>query len=225
MKRATALIALLFVCILPSGLHAHERQTFEVNGINYQFVVGSVGEPVFVDDKSGVELRVERVSVALGHEEHHHGVGPGAVEGLEKVLKVELRAGDKKKVLDLTAAYNEVGLYRAPFFPTASEQLTYRFYGVLEGTPIDVSFTCAEAGHVMESKAETSRVEIAPGIVRVSKAGSFSCPREKNALGFPHETVSIAQVDNNASSSGTIGYMAGAIGLFALGASLFRRRR
>ncbi len=218
-------IALLtfVLCIIPVLTSAHERQTFEINGINYQFVVGSVGEPVYVDDKSGVEVRVERVSVLPGHEEHHSDVGPGAVIGLEKTMQVDLVSGDRRKTLELSPGYNEPGLYRAVFFPTASTQIGYRFYGTLEDIPVDITFTCSPAGHVMEAPSINSdRVTLSPGVVRTSQTGSFGCPREKAEIGFPYEATELATLQSD--STRMIAWGAAALSLLAVGLVLSRRR-
>ncbi|HEU5120861.1 MAG TPA: hypothetical protein VFT71_07715, partial [Candidatus Nitrosocosmicus sp.] len=37
--------------------YAHQRALFNINGQDYLFVIGSLNEPVSVDDKTGVELR------------------------------------------------------------------------------------------------------------------------------------------------------------------------
>ncbi len=63
------------------------------------FVVGFLNELVCVDDKTGVDLKVSLVDPDKLNDSSSSNVKP--VEGLEKTLKVEISAGDKKKVLDL----------------------------------------------------------------------------------------------------------------------------
>jgi hypothetical protein len=65
------------------------------------FVVGSIGEPLFVDDKSGV------ASDPLSS--NANGIKP--IEGLENMLKVETSAGDKNTTLDFESAFGEIGVY------------------------------------------------------------------------------------------------------------------
>ena len=36
--------------------NAHQKQLVSIGGKDYLFLVGSVNEPVFIDDKSGVEF-------------------------------------------------------------------------------------------------------------------------------------------------------------------------
>ena len=89
---AIALAALLGAPLLAS---AHEHQEFKIGTKYYQFTVGSLNEPVAVDDKTGVDLRVNQISAPIsGHDETMQKAEPGTpVTGLESTLKVELIAG------------------------------------------------------------------------------------------------------------------------------------
>jgi hypothetical protein len=50
-----ALVSL--VSVTPQAF-AHERQLYTIGGQDYLIVIGSLNEPIIVDDKSGVDLRV-----------------------------------------------------------------------------------------------------------------------------------------------------------------------
>jgi hypothetical protein len=158
---------------------AHERQTFRVGDRTLLFVVGSLGEPVYVDDKSGVELRVKVADPS----DPGNASAPKAVPvtGLEKALKVELSADGQKKVLDLAAAYNDPGAYKAVFFPTAPTTLSYRFFGTIDGHDFDTTFTCAAAGHAMGSHTDHPGHN-EPGMIH---EGGFGCPKAKEDVQFP----------------------------------------
>lgn len=220
MKKITgALLALLMAAPLITA--AHEHQSFEINGEIYDITIGSMNEPVAVDDKSGVEF-----SVTMAGHEHmaandHHGSG-GAVEGLEETLKVELIAGDKKKVLDIRPTYGEPGSYYAPFYPTVATTLSYRVFGTIDETPFDYTFTCNPAGHA-PAEEDTTRVEVSENVFRVHKSGSFGCPVEKASLGFPEESSDLVSLKEDAQSGAMVGWVAGAVALVAL-AVAFRRR-
>jgi hypothetical protein len=77
------------------------------------FVIGSQNEPVFVDDKSGVDF----FAYTPDHKDPLNSFANGSkpIEGLEKMLKVEISAGAKKKVLALEPAFREPGHYEAAF--------------------------------------------------------------------------------------------------------------
>ncbi len=195
----SAVLVLAFLA-LPSAVSAHERQVFDVGGTQYLFVVGSLNEPTFVDDKSGVELRVLLADPKAPGDSRASGVTP--VEGLDKTLKVEVSAGAKKKVFDLRPAFGDPGAYKAEFFPTVATTFTYRVFGTLletptdetlAETPIDVMFACSPAGEATPGE-DTSVVPLAVGVSRVLKAGSFGCPRPKGEAGFPEPALSLREV-------------------------------
>jgi hypothetical protein len=188
MKKTAVFIAL--IAAFPFAAFAHEHQIFEINGVTYEFGIGSMNEPVVVDDKSGLELRVNKVGAAPGHEDHHTSMTEGAVSGLEKTLKVELVADRARKTLDLTPAWGVAGLYNAPFYPTEATQFSYRLFGTIDGIPVDLTFTCMPRHDMEGATADITRTEVSPGVVRVEKRGAFGCPQEKADLGFPSLAVS-----------------------------------
>jgi hypothetical protein len=189
---------------ITSNAFAHETQEFEIGGVKYQFVVGSINEPITVDDATGVELRV----TALGGQTHEeadehevHVVG-GPQAGIEQALKVELIAGDKKKQLELRPAFGQKGLYTAKFYPTVETTYTYRFFGTLNNTPVDLSFTCNPAGHP-QTPEDTSSVEISDEVTRTLKKGAFGCPAAKAGLGFPEQSASINELTKTSAGLAT----------------------
>ncbi len=95
MKKQVLLVLAPAVALLCAALPAsgHERDTFKIGDRYYVFTVGSLNEPFVVDSISGVDLRVSRLSGPPGG-----AAGKGSpIAGLERTLKVELSAGDKKK--------------------------------------------------------------------------------------------------------------------------------
>lgn len=178
-------IAALFagMLVLPTLASAHERQVINIGGTDYLFVVGSLSEPIVVDDKTGLDLRVKIADPKDPTNSNAPGAKP--VTGLEAALKVELSAGDKKKEMSISPAYNDPGAYKNTFFPTIKTGFTYRLTGTINNTPVDLSFTCAPEG----SKATEDKTEVSlgAGVKRVYKNGQFGCPLGKEELGFPEE--------------------------------------
>lgn len=158
--------------ILPLIASAHERQVFRIGDKTYAFVVGFANEPVFVDDKSGVDLRVRLADPA-----------DTPVEGLDKSLKVEVSANDKKKTLPFEAAFRDPGLYHAWFFPTAATTYQFRVTGELNGVPINLTFSCVPAHG--PSAPDKSEVKVSEGVTRIFKSGAFGCPLAKDAARIP----------------------------------------
>lgn len=216
MKKLAALA--VAAALVPTVAFAHEHHIFEINGLRYEFTVGSINEPVVVDDKSGVELHIQKVGAVAGHESHHAAASAeGAVAGLEETLQVELQSGNDRRTLALAPTWSAPGFYTATFYPTSASELRYRVFGTIDDIPVDLLFTC-KPRHDMEGvETDTTRTELSPGVIRVEKRGAFGCPMEKAALGFPAASASVYDVKNTADLSLILGGIGVALALLALG--------
>lgn len=221
MKKTLTTAAITALAALPLAASAHEHQMFEVNGVEYAFTIGSLNEPVTVDDKTGLDLRISKSGPTHADGEDHDAGMP--VSGLEETLKVEMIAGSAKKVTDLTPVYNTPGAYKNSFYPTVATTLSYRIFGDLEGTPIDLTFTCNPAGHA-PAPEDTTRVAMGDNVVRTHKSGSFGCPSPKADLGFPEQSADVVSLQKNGSNSDMVSYGAGALALAALAVAFTRRK-
>jgi hypothetical protein len=185
---------------------AHERDTFKIGDKYYLLTVGSLNEPFIVDNLSGVDLRVAQLSGPVG------GVAGGAagkgtpVTGLERTLKVELAAGDKKETLPFDPSSNTPGSYAANFIPTVQTTYSYRIFGTIDSNSVDLTFTCV-TGEVSESAENNSPVKVSDSITRLRKVGAFGCPASKKNLGFPEPSLSSYEL-NQAVQSLTAGNQA-----------------
>lgn len=177
------------------GAQAHETHLYEIGGEYYRFTVGSLNEPISVDDRTGAYLQVFQ---SQGPAENRATETP--VTGLADELQVELLAGDKSKVVNLTPTYGEEGSYYSIFYPTVATTYTYRFFGNINDTPVDLEFTCNPSGHV-QVDASSERVEMSDGVYRVLSRGTFGCPADKASLGFPEESASVAELNSRVSAT------------------------
>ena len=179
-----ALVSL--VSVTPQAF-AHERQLYTIGGQDYLIVIGSLNEPIFVDDKSGVDLRV----LTADPNNPMNSTAEGAVpaEGLEETVQVELGAGNVTKVLQLEPAFGEPGAYEAPFYPTVATTLTYRLFGTINNTPVDLTFTCTPTGEA-GATADNSTVQVSEGVVRKGIEGGYGCPAPVTDAGFPEPLMS-----------------------------------
>lgn len=184
---ALALAALVSLVSVTPQAFAHQRQLYTIGGQDYLFVVGSLNEPIFVDDKTGVYLSVQTPDPNDPMNSNANGTEP--VEGLEETLQVELGAGNVTKVLQLEPAFGEPGTYEAPFYPTVATTLTYRVFGTINNTPVDLTFTCSPAGEAGDV-ADNSTVQISEGVVRKGIDGGYGCPAPLTDVGFPEPFVS-----------------------------------
>jgi hypothetical protein len=170
--------------------YAHQRALFNINGQDYLFVIGSLNEPVSVDDKTGVELRAMYPDSSNPTDSSANGTQP--VTGLEESLNVEILAGDKNLTSNLEPAFGELGSYESePFYPTIATTYDYRIYGDINGTAFDVTFSCNPAGGEA-AQSDNSTVQISEGVERKSLLGGFGCPTER--IGFPEPYVSQYEV-------------------------------
>lgn len=181
--------------VLPMIAGAHQRELYTIGGTDYLMVVGSLAEPIVVDDKTGLDLRVMKADPSDPTNASGKGVSP--VTGLEATLKLELIAGDKKKIQDIAAAYGTPGSYKTTFFPTIPTTLTYRVFGTINNTPVDLSFTCNPAG-IAASPEDKTEIPMGDNVVRKFKAGQFGCPQSKAEFGFPELSMSMHEVHMDA---------------------------
>jgi hypothetical protein len=173
---------------------AHQRQLFTIGDKDYLFVVGSLNEPIFVDDKSGVDFAAYWPNATDPLNSDANGTRP--IEGLEKMLKVEISAGNKNKTLDFEPAYGEPGNYEAPFFPTVETTYNYTLFGDINGTAFRATWTCNPAGAESEPMSDNSTVQISEGVTRKGLTGGFGCPQSKTDAGFPEPFMSNNEIVN-----------------------------
>lgn len=226
MKITTLIFSAIFIYSLfltNSSALAHESQTFRIGGREYDFVIGSLNEPVAVDDKTGVELRVSDIAAKA------------PVAGLEQTLRVELVAGDKKKILNLAATYGTPGSYRAVFIPTVQTTYTYRIFGTIHDVPVDISFTCNPAGHPA-SPEDLTPVEMGTDVVRLRKSGAYGCPVGRADLGFPESSATVydlradiaaleKDLEHAVSSNRNLSVLAAFLGAVGIGLGIAARRK
>jgi hypothetical protein len=173
--------ALILLSISANFVSAHQRGLFAIGGKNYLLVMGSQNEPVFVDDKSGVDFFAYTPDPKDPMNSQANGTKP--VEGLENTLKVIVSAGNKNQTFDLEPAFRDPGHYNAAFFPTVQTTYSYTLNGTINNTPVKIKWTCAVGG---ESKsADNSTVKISDGVERKGLAGAFGCPESRAHVAFP----------------------------------------
>ncbi len=186
-----AAAALVLAAISAAPALAHEER--DVSG--YAFEVGLIDEPVFVGERSGLELFVHK--------------GDAAVSGLEKTLKAEAIYGQSTLPLTLSPDEGDASHYTAVFIPTAAGPYTFHIFGTVDGTAVDQRFTSSPTGFdEVRDVASGQFPDQLPSVVDLAaqaKKGEDAAAQLPLAIGL-----------------GAVGAL---LGLVALGVALAGRRR
>ena len=143
--------------------------------------------PFFVDDKSGAEAFISLAdpSDPLNSDAN----GTQNIEGLEKTIKFEISAGDKKKELIVEPAWRDPGHYEATFYPTIETTYNYRLFGTINNVSVSLDYQCVPGG-AQEGAQENVTKLISEGVTLKAQRGGFGCPASRADAGFPEPYVS-----------------------------------
>jgi hypothetical protein len=232
MKKVITTVPALLLVVLPFAASAHEVATYKINGAMYQVVIGSLNEPVVVDDKTGIDLTVSKCATStcaptMSPDGGMDGPAGAPVTGLDQTLKVTLAAGSQKKTLALVPQYGQDGKYTTPFYPTVATTLSYEFTGTIAGTPVDLTYTCIPEG-TPNAPENMTPVKLSNSVTQMSTSGGFGCPVEKADLGFPERSASVADLSSEAGTANGMADVGLGVGVVALvfgGFALMRSKK
>ncbi len=128
--RTLIAVALLSALLLPVAASAHEHRDVG----QYKFVVGFINEPAFEGEQNGIWVSITDKTTQT------------PMENLAETLKAQVIYGEQQLDLALEPAWNEKGVYTADFYPTSAGDYTFRFFGDINGTAIDETFTSSPEG-------------------------------------------------------------------------------
>jgi hypothetical protein len=174
------------------SLSAHESRLYTIGDQDYWITVGSINEPVFVDDKSGAEAFIRTADPANPLDRNANGTR--LVEGLEKTLKFEISAGDKKKVFEIEPAFNDTGHYESVFYPTVETTYNYRLFGTINNVTVSIDFQCQTAEG--EGQQDNSTKQISEGVTQKAQRGGFGCITSRADVAFPEPYISNDELGN-----------------------------
>jgi len=181
------------------GTEAHERRSV----VAYNFVVGWLNEPAYLNEPNAVDMRISRASDA------------SPVTGLEQTLKVEVTQGESKTTLDFWPRFNTPGAYDGRLMPTAPGVFAFRIFGTIEGQQVNETFTASDSTFaiIAEPPAFPNPYVAVGGI-------------DETVTGLESRIVEL-ESDGGGSGSGKtfgiIGVVVGALGLAVAGYSLTRK--
>ncbi len=128
--RTLIAVALLSALLLPVAASAHEHRDVG----QYKFVVGFINEPAFEGEQNGIWVSITDKTTQT------------PMENLAETLKAQVIYGEQQLDLALEPDWNEKGVYTADFYPTSAGDYTFRFFGDVNGTAIDETFTSSPEG-------------------------------------------------------------------------------
>jgi hypothetical protein len=178
----------VIILLASIGIHSvagHERRLYTIGDQDYLLEVGSLNEPAYVDDKSGVLVRVLLPDPSDPLNDEANGTVP--IEGLS--LEADVVAGGNNMTLELEPSFEEPGLYEAVFYPTIPTTYSYTVYGDINGAAFRDTFTCSPVGE-SEPTQDNSTVAISNDVTRIGQVGGFGCFESRADLSFPEQYVS-----------------------------------
>jgi hypothetical protein len=124
-RRLGILMTLAVICLAPTRGLAHGHT--EVG--DYELVIGFHNEPAYQGEPNGLDLFVTNKNTGE------------SVIGLEETLKAQIIFGSSERELSIEPQFGQEGAYTALLIPTQVGDYTWRIFGTIEGTPVDVSMT------------------------------------------------------------------------------------
>jgi hypothetical protein len=228
MKRIAPVMIVTLVAVI-TGLwstgnptaSAHERRAI---GDKYMMVVGFLGEPAFVDEPNGLDLRIFTGPAGANLQELPADERVG-IEGLEETLEAEVTFGEQTMKLEIEPRFRDPGAYDGNFFPTAVGDYTFHIFGMVEDTPIDETFTSSpETFSPINDVAELQFPAKVPSNLDLDERLSAV---EGDAGGSDSPSATADDDDDDSSTAlivAIVGVVAGVAGLAAGGFALARGR-
>jgi hypothetical protein len=203
-----AVMGLLAVGLPGSSASAHE--TREVEG-EFEFVVGFMNEPAYVNEKNGLDLRISYLN-GNGQTENddedaddhdHNGnddqyaTEAEPVEGAHQTLQAQVQFAGETKDLELRELWGQPGSYTADVIPTETGAYSFQISGEIDGIEVNETFTAGP--------------------------DTFSEIEPRDELEFPENGGdSVADDSDQAAAFGIAGVVAGLLGLAVGGAAYYK---
>ncbi|MBI2852355.1 MAG: hypothetical protein HYX84_04555 [Chloroflexi bacterium] len=204
------LVILLSVSVATSLIStdalAHERRDVG----KYQVVVGFIAEPAIEGQKNGVDLRV--TSNVSGESK--------PVEGVEETLQVEIThvATGVSRVFSLRTIFRDPGHYTTDLILTAPGVFRMRFFGNIEGTPVNETFNSRGGGGGFNDVESSADIQFPQKLAEVREVEGAA----RGALSAAQQAQDAAK---GANTLATIGIVLGGLGLIVGASSLLGGRR
>lgn len=133
MQRFITTLTLLSILLLTPAL-AHETKIVGEGDEQYNVIVGMVREPVFTEERNGLDLIIRRTE------------DDAPVEGLAGSLRAEITApdGETTRAFELRAQWGRPGYYTDDILLSEPGIYTIRVYGFINEVEFDETFDTHE---------------------------------------------------------------------------------
>ena len=236
------LLVMTLTTVAAAAVFAHES---EEEG-DYRFVVGFLHEPAYEGEKNAVSIRVTKVvpeEAAEEKEEDHsqghstsvdtnksdatdsggHEEKTAPVEGLQDTLQVEVThvPSEVSRTMALRTVFGEPGHYVADLIPTSPGHYRFRFFGTIEGSPLDKAFDSMAGGGGFDDVQAASVIHFPETVASAREVEGAVRGVQATAQQAQEDAMSATSNVSGASTLGIIGIIVGAIGIALGGGAMF----
>lgn len=188
---------------LTSGIAlAHERRDVG----KYQLVVGWITEPALEGQKNGADFRVTNLETQQ------------PVEGVEQTVQLEIThvATGVSKVFNLRTIFRDPGHYTTDLILTASGVYRMRFFGTIEGTQVNETFSSRGGGGGYNDVESTAEIQFPTRVAEVREIEAVV----RHIEGETHELEEgVTKTNTMAIAGGVLGALGTVVGTTSLIAS------
>ena len=144
------------------------------------------------------------------------------VEGLQDTLQVEVThvPSETSRTMSLRTVYDDPGHYVADLIPTSPGHYRFRFFGAVEGTPMDKTFDSKAGGGGFDDVQAASVIHFPETVASAREVEGTARGAQTAAQQARQEAISASDKASGAATMGIIGIAVGAIGV-AIGGGAF----
>ena len=158
-------LAALWLPSIPVQAHGHTHVG------DYELVIGFRSEPVYQGEPNGLDLSVTNRETGE------------SVNGLEETLQAQIIFGSRERELNIEPQFGREGAYTAPVIPTEAGDYTWRIFGTIEGTPVDISMTSSpDTFSSVEPKSSVAFPAVEPSSMELSEQSAAAAGTARTAL-------------------------------------------
>lgn len=199
-------------------LNTNDQQDYTWNGI-----------PVEATVEVHVEADAAMSDMTMASPSGHSGERIAPVTGLQDTLQVEVTyvPSEASRTMALHTVSGEPGHYVADLIPTSPGHYRFRFFGTVEGNPLDRTFDSMAGGGGFDDVQAASVIHFPETVASAREVEGAVRGAQNAARQAQEEAISAGSRASDASTLGIIGIVVGAIGIALGGGALamsLRRR-